>query len=231
MKFTCAIVEDDNISRAMIEGLIEKTGLLVIEGSFSSALEASHWLNHHEVDLLFLDVELPDLSGIDLFRSLSTKPSVIVISGSPAYAVDAFDLSFVDFLIKPLKDYTRFLAAVNKFVMSRKLNHRTDHWNADIFVKVDSLLLKVQMKDIFWVEAYGDYIKIQTKEKTHTVYATLKKLEDKLDRKVFVRVHRSYLVNITHITNIDPDSLEINKQIIPVSTTYREELLDRIRVL
>lgn len=231
MKFACAIVEDDSISRVMIEGLIEKTGLLVLAGSFSSALEASHWLNEHEVDLLFLDIEMPDLSGLDLFRSLSHKPGVIVISGNPEYAVHAFELSFVDYLVKPVKDYSRFLAAVNKFVAGKKATHNNGHTDASLFVKVDSLLLKLKTEDIFWVEASGDYIKIQTKEKMHIVYATLKKIEDKLDSKVFVRVHRSYLVNITHITNIDPNNLEINKKIIPISGTYKEELLNRISIL
>jgi DNA-binding LytR/AlgR family response regulator len=231
MKFSCAIVEDDNISRSIIEGLIEKTGLLSIAGSFSSALEASRWLNEHEIDLLFLDVEMPDLSGLDLFRSLIYKPNIIIISANPEYAVHAFELSCVDYLVKPVKDYARFLAAVNKFVVSKKSNLNGSQPDSNLFVKVDSLLLKLKTDDIFWVEASGDYIKIQTKEKVHTVYSTLKKIEEKLDNKVFVRVHRSYLVNITHITNIDPSNLEINKKIIPISGTYKEELLNRISVL
>lgn len=231
MKLSCAIVEDDNISRLVIEGLIEKTGLLSIEGSFSCATDASLWLNEHEIDLLFLDVEMPDLSGLDLFRSLAHKPDVIVISGSSDYAVHAFDLSFVDYLVKPIKDYPRFLSAVNKFVAGRKANLNTHPTYANLFVKVDSLLLKLKTDDIFWVEAFGDYIKIQTREKLYTVYSTLKKLEEKLDRNVFVRVHRSYLVNVTHITNINPNNLEINKKVIPISGTYKEELLNRISVL
>lgn len=231
MNLSCAIVEDDKISRSIIEGLIEKTGLLNVEGSFSSAMEALHSLNEHSVDLLFLDVEMPDLSGLDLFRSLLHKPDVIVISSSSDYAVQAFDLSFVDYLVKPVKDYPRFLAAVNKFVAGKKTNLNTHQLDASLFVKVDSLLLKLKKEDIFWVEAFGDYIKIQTKEKLYTVYSTLKKLEEKLDTRVFIRVHRSYLINITHITNIDPSNVEINKRIIPISSTYKEELLNRISVL
>lgn len=100
-----------------------------------------------------------------------------------------------------------------------------------LFVKVDSLLLKLDIDRILWVEAFGDYIKIHIEEKTHTIYSTLKKMEDKLDKNKFVRVHRSFIVNISKITNIDPNNLEINKRIIPVSGTYREDLLKRISVL
>lgn len=231
MKFLCAIVEDDSISRVMIEGLVEKTDLFFIAGSFSSAVEASRWLSKNQVDLLFLDVEMPDLSGLDLFRSLPYKPDVIVISGSREYAVHAFEFSFVDYLVKPLKDYARFLSAVNKFAAGKKAVSNNGHAEASLFVKVDSLLLKLKTEDILWVEASGDYIKIQTKDKVHIVYSTLKKIEEKLSNKMFVRVHRSYLVNISHITNIDPSNLEINKKIIPVSGSYKEELLNRISVL
>jgi DNA-binding LytR/AlgR family response regulator len=231
MKFTCAIVEDDSISRQMIEGLAEKTDLLTIEGSFSSTPEAARWLHHNNVDLLLLDIEMPDLTGLELFHSLPYKPSVIIISGSPHYAVDAFELSFVDYLVKPIKDYSRFLAAVNKFVATRTAISHSSKTASDLFVKIDSLLLKLKVEDILWAEAFGDYVKVQTKDKLHTIYTTLKKLEEKLSKKNFVRVHRSYLVNIHHITNIDSGNLEINKKVIPVSNTYKGELLSKISVL
>ena len=106
--------------------------------------------------------------------------------------------------------------------------HRDDE---RLFVKVDSLLLQVDLGAVLWVEGFGDYIKIHTADKTHTIYSTLKKLGDKLDKKKFARVHRSYIVNISKITNIDPHNLEINKTIIPISETYKEELLKKISVL
>jgi DNA-binding LytR/AlgR family response regulator len=235
MKLTCAVVEDDSVSRAFIKGLIEKTNILSLEGSFSSAQEALPWLNENEVDLLFLDVEMPGISGLEMFRSLPYKPDVIIISGNPQYAVEAFDLSLADYLVKPLKDYSRFLAAVNKVVIKKaklKLNDPgISSSDGTLFVKVDSLLLKIDIETILWVEAFGDYVKIQTTEKLHTVYSTLKKVEDKLDPKKFVRVHRSYIINIAKISNINPHNLEINKKIIPISGTYKEDLLNRIKIL
>jgi DNA-binding LytR/AlgR family response regulator len=232
-KLSCAIVEDDIISIKMIEGMVEKTGLLSIGASFTSPTEAAQWLLSNQVDLLILDMEMPDLNGIELLKCLVYKPEVIVISGNPSFAVDAFEYSVTDYLLKPVKDYSRFLKAVNK--VAAKLKSTTTQVQApteddSLFVKVDSLLQKLNTNEILWVEAFGDYIKIQTEEKVHTVYSTLKKIEEKLPEK-FVRVHRSYIVNISKITNIDPSNLEINKKVIPISGSYREDLLNKIKVL
>ncbi len=230
-KLTCAILEDDLISMTMLQGLVEKTGMLEIKNSFDSASEAMLWLMDNHVDLLFLDVEMPTMSGLDMLRSLSYKPDVIIVSGKSEYAVDAFDLAVTDYLVKPISDYARFIQAINKVITKRKkatdLNSSDDY----LFVKVNSLLLKIDIDSILWIEAFGDYIKIQTEEKLHTVYSTLKKLSEKLDSNVFVRIHRSYIVNVKKITNIDPNNLEINKKIIPISTTYKDDLLNKISVL
>lgn len=230
-QLTCALVEDDQFSLSMIEGLAEKSGLLEVKKSFVSPQEALQWLSENQVDLLFLDVEMPQISGLDLLRSLPYKPEVIMISSNPNYAVDAFEFAVADYLLKPIKDYARFLLAVNKVkakLGSQKSEEGTDE---NLFVRVDSLLLKLNLDDIFWIEASGDYIKIQTKDKNHIVYSTLKKIEEKLPTKRFIRVHRSFVVNLDKITNIDPNNLEINKKIIPISNTYKEELLNRIKIL
>lgn len=231
-KLTCAIVEDDIISLKVVESMAEKTGVLKLEASFTSPIEASNWLNANEVDLLFLDMEMPDLNGLELLKSLPNKPSVIVISGNPSFAVDAFEFSVADYLLKPVKDYGRFLHAVNKVMSKIEMTDKSiaieDH---TIFVKVDSLLQRINMADIAWVEAAGDYIKIQTGEKSYMVYSTLKKIEETLPSAQFVRIHRSYIVNLSKIANIDVSNLEINKKIFPISGSYREELLNKIKIL
>lgn len=229
-KLTCAIVEDDPVSSVIVRGLAEKTDLLDILNTFSSPGEALPWLIDNEVELLFLDVEMPGMTGLDMVRTLGYKPAIIVISAKPDYAVEAFDLSVADYLVKPVKDYSRFLAAVNKVIAHRKQDGKDKATDETLFVKVDSLLMKLDIDTILWIEAYGDYIKIQT-EKTYTVYATLKKMEEKLDPQKFVRVHRSFIVNLTKATSIDTTSIEINKKIIPVSGTYKNGLLDKINVL
>jgi DNA-binding LytR/AlgR family response regulator len=228
---SCAIIEDDSISRTMVEGLAEKTNLLSVVGSFASAQEAMPWLNKNKVDLLFLDIEMPGISGIDLLKVLAHKPEVIIISSNPEYAIDAFEFSVADYLLKPVKDYSRFLHAVNK-VASRLSKTNTDSDGDDhLFVKIDSLLHKLSMEDILWIEAFGDYVKIQAKDKLHTVYSTLKKIEEKLPSDKFLRVHRSFIINLEKISNIDSSNLEIDKKIIPISENYKEQLLNKIKIL
>ncbi|NOS93486.1 MAG: response regulator transcription factor [Cyclobacteriaceae bacterium] len=228
-KLTCAIIEDDPVSMSVIQGLAEKTGLFQSISCLDSSSKAVGWLINNPVDLIFLDVEMPDLTGLELLKSLTNKPAIIIISSNPKYAVDAFEYSVTDFLLKPVKDYVRFLTAVNKVKFKDKAEDKRAE--EELFVKVDSLLMKLNFDDIVWVEASGDYIKIQTVDKVQVVYSTLKKMEEKLPLHKFVRVHRSFLVNISKITNIDSSNLEINKKIIPISGTYKEDLLKRISVL
>jgi DNA-binding LytR/AlgR family response regulator len=226
---SCAIIEDDNISRTMIEGLAEKTNLLSVVGSFASGQESMQWLNKNQVDLLFLDIEMPGMSGIELLKVLVHKPAVIVISSKPEYAIDAFDFSVADYLLKPVKDYSRFLQAVNK--VAARLSKPDADTDDHLFVKIDSLLHKLKTDDILWIEAFGDYIKIQTKEKLYTAYATLKKMEERLPTEKFIRVHRSFIINLEKISNIDTSNLMIDKKVIPISENHKAQLLKKIKIL
>jgi DNA-binding LytR/AlgR family response regulator len=226
---SCAIVEDESVSAKMVEMLAEKTGLLLVKKSFSSAQESMPWLAKNDVDLLFLDVEMPGISGIDLLKVLARRPEVIIISSNPDYAIDAFEFSVADYLLKPVKDYNRFLQAVNK--VAARLNKSGIETNSSIFVKLDSLLHKLDIDDIQWIEAFGDYIKIQTCDQLHVVYSTIKKIEEKLDSKKFVRIHRSFIINTLKISNLSANNLEINKRIIPIGETYKDALLQRLSIL
>jgi DNA-binding LytR/AlgR family response regulator len=232
MNLSCAIVEDESISRMMIENLAQKTGFLSIKHSFSSPSAALLWLNENKVDLIFLDVEMPEISGIELLQALVYKPAVIIISSNPKYAIDAFQFSVVDYLLKPVNDYGRFLQAVTK-VASRLKNESpvTEVSEHHLFVRIDSVLHKIAIEDILWIEAFGDYIKIQTNDKLQTTYGTLKKIEERLPSAKFVRVHRSFIVNVDKISNIDSTNLIIDKKIIPISETHKAQLLAKIKIL
>jgi DNA-binding LytR/AlgR family response regulator len=232
MNLSCAIVEDETISRMMIENLAQKTGFLSVKHSFSSPTAALQWLNENKVDLIFLDVEMPEISGIELLQALLYKPAVIIISSNPKYAIDAFQFSVVDYLLKPVNDYGRFLQAVTK-VASRLKNESpvTEVSEHHLFVRIDSVLHKIAIEDILWIEAFGDYIKIQTNDKLQTTYGTLKKIEERLPSAKFVRVHRSFIVNVDKISNIDSTNLIIDKKIIPISETHKAQLLAKIKIL
>lgn len=229
MNLDCIIVEDESISRSMIENLVSKTNFLTLKGSFTSGEEAMPWLLNNEVDLIFLDIEMPGITGIDLLKSLIVKPEIIIISANPEYAIDAFDFAVSDYLLKPIKDYGRFLQALSK-VISQKNKVNVDS-QKQLYIKIDSLLQKLDIEDILWVEALGDYVKIQTSDKLHTVYSTLKKLEERLSSEKFSRVHRSYIVNLEKINNIDSSNLTIGKKIIPISDNYKKALFNKIKIL
>jgi DNA-binding LytR/AlgR family response regulator len=233
MNLSCAIVEDETISRLMIENLAQKTGFLSIKQSFSSSSQALQWLNENAVDLIFLDVEMPEISGMELLQALIYKPAVIIISSNPKYAIDAFQFSVVDYLLKPVNDYGRFLKAVTKVRSHLKNEMPGSEITSEhhLFVRIDSVLHKIAIEDILWIEAFGDYIKIQTKDKLLTIYGTLKKIEERLPTAKFVRVHRSFIVNLEKINNIDSSNLIIDKKIIPISETHKAQLLAKIKIL
>lgn len=233
MSLTCAIIEDESISRVMIENLAQKTDLLAVQKSFSRSKEALQWLNNNKVDLIFLDIEMPDITGIELLKALTHRPAVIIISSKPEYAIDAFEFSVVDYLLKPVKDYGRFLQAVNKVAANIGKSATPIETISEnyIYIRIDSILHKINMDEILWVEAFGDYVKIQTEDKLHTTYGTLKKLEDRLPLSKFVRVHRSYIVNLEKITNIDSNNLMVDKKIIPISETHKSQFLSKIKIL
>jgi DNA-binding LytR/AlgR family response regulator len=227
-KLSCAIIEDDSVSLSVMEGLAQKTGYFDPIVTFTSSSKAAHWLSENSVDLLLLDIEMPELSGLDLLRALHVRPEVIIISSNPKYALDGFELDVTDFLLKPVTDYARFLAAVHRVKAKPKPMKLPSE---GLFIKIDSLLTKLNADDISWIEAAGDYVKIQIGDKSQVVYSTLKKFEEKLPPQKFLRVHRSFIINLSKITNIDSTNLEINKKIIPISGSYREELLNRISIL
>lgn len=233
-KISCAIVEDDPVAQKVLEVLVQKTAYLDLKKSFDDPIEASVYLQHEKVDLIFLDIEMPGISGLQLISLLDYKPSVIIVSGKEDYALKAFEHSVCDYLLKPLDDYSRFLKAVMK--AREQLENRNGRMKlaskvAPLFVKVDSLLHNIDLNSILWIEAYGDYVKINTDQKMLMVLSTLKAIERKLPESRFVRVHRSYIVNVKRIDNIDPSNLQIRDRIIPISANHRDGLLNKINLL
>jgi len=232
-KLSCAVVDDDAMTLKIIESLVKKTELLHLIGSFQDPVAAANTLQRSPVDLLFLDVEMPDMSGLELIKALNPKPQIIIISSKKEYALDAFDYEITDYLLKPVASYARFLQAVQRAQMKHAKNVATPSPTKPkhIYLKVDSLLVKFDLKDIYWIEAFGDYVRVKTTDKLHTVYATLKSVEDTLPQGEFLRVHRSYIVRIDKIVNIDQSNLQVENKIIPVSQSYRKKLLESITTL
>ncbi len=232
---SCVVVEDDPVAQKVLEVVIQKTAFLSLKKSFSDPVEATAYLKTERVDLLFLDIEMPGITGLELLSLLDYKPSVIVVTAQQQYAVQAFEHNVLDYLVKPVSDYSRFLKAVLKakeVKESKKQPVAVGKSEAPpLFVKVDSLLHNINLNSILWIEAYGDYVKINTDQKMLMILSTLKGIEGKLPENQFVRVHRSFIVNIKRIDNIDPSNLQMGTKIIPISATHREALINKINLL
>ncbi len=230
-QLTCIIVDDDVMSLKIIKSLVDKTEFLELAGMFESALPAIQYLHQYEVDLIFLDVEMPEMTGLELIGKLIFHPQIIMVSSKEKYALDAFQYEVADYLLKPVESYARFLKAAQR-ARSKIEDNRTEILKSnDIYMKIDSLLVKFNMNDILWIEAFGDYVKVKTQKKLHIVYATLKSVEKKLPSDRFIRIHRSYMVQIDKIDNIDLDNLQIDNKIFPIGNSYKKQLLKRINTL
>ena len=232
-QLTCIIVDDDSMSLIILESLIQKTDFLVLKKKFDNAIETAAYLRKNDVDLIFLDVEMPEMSGLELIKMMQEKPQIILTTSNKKYAIDAFDYDVTDYLLKPIENYARFLKAARKALdnCKNKLAILTEAEDKSFYVKVDSLLVKIDFSEILWIEAFGDYVKIFTDKKMFLVYTTLRTVEDKLPSSVFMRVHRSYIIKIDKIENIDQGNLQVKDKIIPVSNTYKAKLMERIQTL
>lgn len=229
----CIVVDDDDIQRELIAAYISEIEDLELVGSYEKATKALKKLEEEEVDLLFLDIEMPTMSGLDLLASLKHPPQVILITSHEKYAVSAFDFDVTDFLVKPA-EFPRFLKAVNKARDRFKERISTTAKQAgdyDMFVKDGTDLVKINTSDILFVNALSDYVKIVTPNKEYAILYTMKNLKDKLPGSKFMRVHRSYIVRLDKIEKIADHIIEIGKHLIPVSKSYRDDLYVRLNLL
>ncbi|WP_310392344.1 LytTR family DNA-binding domain-containing protein [Hymenobacter sp.] len=233
----CLVVDDDPLSVQVVLNCITNSPFLTAVGSFTNPVEAAEALRTQSVDLLFLDVEMPLLSGIDLLRTLQHPPLVVLITSSKDYAVQAFEQAVVDYLVKPVS-YPRFLQAAQKALDAAKrqplAGASTDAIEAPApdadftFVKVDTKLVRVAFDDVRYVEALGDYVHIVTNQSKLIVYSTMKAVEEKFPGNRFVRVHRSFIVNINRIQALEDNSVIVEGKHIPVGQTYLRDVLQRL---
>lgn len=232
----CIIVDDDLLSRKVIEGFVKKFPVLNLVGVFSDSVSARNELmNRNDIDLIFLDIEMPEMDGFDFIRSLDYPPNIIVVSSGEQYALKAFDFNVVDYLLKPVV-YSRFCKAVDKAIRyySRKevVNNFGDE---EIFIKKGSSLVKLKLKEIIYIEALENYVTLSTSEERFTIHFTMKAIENQLPAGIFTRVHRSFIINKNMIQAIKENALDLvvgdTVKSIPVGKSYRDILLNDINVM
>lgn len=230
MKWTCIIVEDLQVAADYLAKCCEKSGLLVIQGHFTNVQEALEYLNKNSVDVLFLDVEMPGATGFDLLDQLAYYPRIILTTSKSEYAFNAFEYNVTDFLKKPFT-YQRFQEALNKLNSVADDSNISSTARDHIFIKCEGKLVRLNNDDILFIESMGDYVKFVTADKKYITHNTIKNLEEKVNRQYFIKVHRSYIININKIDDIRENDLFIKGHEIPVSKAHKADVLKRLNII
>ncbi len=227
------LVDDEPLAQEVVETHISKFPSLHLVAKCSNAVEALHALQQNDIDLMFLDIQMPQISGIDFLKTLPNPPKVILTTAFSEYAMDGYDLNVVDYLLKPIS-FDRFAKAVNKAISQEsKASDQepvgSSKDSADyIFVKADKKLIKIHFNDIFYIEGLKDYVILHTPTGRVVTLQTMKSLETKLPQDLFMRIHRSYIVNLGNITIIEGNTIQIGKKIIPIGKNYKDTLLEMV---
>lgn len=225
----CIIIEDEKPAQRVLQQFIQQCPNLELQGVFKTAMEAQSLLNSNRVDLLFLDINLPLISGIALLKSLRTPPLVIITTAYSEFALESFELDVVDYLLKPFT-FERFLKATNKafkisqihkFEAQNEKEQTTNH----IIINVDKTLHKLRLEDVFYVASDKDYVSFFTAKRKYMFVGRLKDWESKLNNKGFVRVHKSYLINTGHIIKVAGNTIKLAEQDLPIGRKYRSDFL------
>ncbi|WP_438425641.1 LytR/AlgR family response regulator transcription factor [Aquimarina macrocephali] len=241
----CIIIDDEETARMIIQQLCSQVDELNVIDDFPNAIQAIKFLNKEEVDLIFLDIHMPDFTGFDFIDTLKNPPKIILTTSDKNFALEAFEYEcIVDYLVKPIT-LPRFLKAIQKAESTTtvaatetstetqtesSLNTSSSEEN-ELYINIDRRLIKINIPTINLIEAKGDYVLIKTEKQNYTVHSTLKKVEEKLPTDLFLKVHRSYIINIKKIIDIEDNSVLIAKDVIPVSRSNRPELMKRLNML
>lgn len=230
----CILIEDDQIAAKALQSFIEKTGWLKLAGVYNEVGPAVYELqNNRDLQLIFLDIELPDMSGLDFLRNFPIQQQVIMVTTHKDLAADAYDYNVTDFLVKPV-DYPRFLkslARVKELAETVKLSRRHGQ-RSELYIKEDARLKRIDQKEIHYVEALADYVTIHmTNGNKHVILSTMKALESRLEENEFARVHRSFIIRLDKILEIEENTVVLNGKNVPVSRTYQDAFYRKLNLI
>jgi two-component system LytT family response regulator len=231
IKIKCLLIDDEPIAREIIEVFIEKTTFLELVGSFGKALDALEFLQNNMVDIILTDIEMPQISGLQLIKSLSYQPATIFITAYREFALEGFDVGIVDYLVKPVS-YDRFLKAVNRAIDSlKKKNVLTEGKNNYIFIKSDNKFIKILFDDVVYIESIKDYLRIHISETQRFVtHSTMKSIAEKLP-DYFFRIHRSYIVNTKFTKFLHGNTIQMKIGVeLPISQSVKSDLFSKLGV-
>ena len=230
MAIKCLIVDDEPLARKLLESHLDKVSGLSLVASCPDALDALEILRQQKIDLLFLDVQMPEISGIDFLKVLQEPPKVILTTAFREFALEAFDLDVVDYLLKPIS-FQRFLKGVNRYLQTSPHTAVSDHailHDDVLLVRVDRKMVRLRPDEIFYIESLKDYVKIHTEKKVLVTKNSLSAMEEDLQDRRFIRIHRSFLVALDKIEAFNNEFVEIKNQQLPYGRTYKEQALARL---
>jgi DNA-binding LytR/AlgR family response regulator len=233
MEIRCLIIDDEVLAQNVIENYIATIPTLKLVGKCDSAVEAISFLHNNPVDLLFLDLNMPELSGLDMLKTLTKHPKVILTTAYSEYALESYEYGVVDYLLKPIK-LERFIKSVNKVVelfneKAMREEHKAGISFPTIFIKDDQVSYQVSAENILYVEAYGNYLKVHTTGKVYVTRETMHDIEKKLPENLFMRVHKSFIISLSKIQSISGNRVYINQQEIPIGEMYKLALKQRVQ--
>jgi len=228
MKLKCVIVDDEPLALTILEGYLKKIPFIEILAKFDSAIPVYEFLKQSEVDLLFLDIEMPNLSGVDFIKTLPSHPAVIFTTANRNYAIEGFNLNVDDYLLKPIT-FERLLVAVNRIaekLAPKDKNGYSEESNEYLYLKENKKMVKVNLNDVLFFESNKDYVKVVTSCKTVITKQQLSFFEDKLSAKAFLRIHRSFIIAINKIDAYSHSAIEIGKTELPIGRLYKDSVFE-----
>jgi len=231
--FNCIIVDDEPMAREILENHLRKIDAVNVVSTCKNAIEAFNEINSNKIDLIFLDINMPEISGLSFAKSINKNIKVIFTTAYREYAIDGFNLQAVDYLLKPIS-FERLLQSVNKYlgenspVIIEPTVEISQEINDFIFVRADRKMVKINFSEINYVESLSDYIKIHLSDKIIVTRETISNIEAKLPKNYFIRIHRSYIVAIAKINSFTNEFIEVNNKAIPISRSYKKEVLNRL---
>ncbi len=227
----CLIVDDNKMARTVLKHFVRDIDFLHLAGDCENVIEATDILNKEKIDLLLLDVEMPHMNGIEFLKTIAYQPLVILITANANYAVEAFEVNVVDFLVKPVKE-ERFLKSVLRAKEIFESNNKPLQLDKEyFFIREKGIMTKLLIADILYIQALGDYVTIFTHDKKHTIHYTLSALERELPASKFFRVHRSYILPLDKVDTVEENTVYVSKQPIPIGDTQKPTLLKRLNLL
>jgi len=223
-KISCVIADDEPVARKVLREFIEQVSFLQLTKEFADTAKLNLFLNNNQTDIIFLDIEMPGKTGLDYLRGTNVKPLVVLTTAYPEYALEGYELDIIDYLLKPIA-FERFLKAVNKakdYTEVWKKSSIVSHpW---IFVKSEKRIEKIELKDILYIESIGNYVKIHTVSKSILAYLTLKNVEEQLPSNDFIKIHQSYIVNLSAVNSIEGNQVKVGANLLPVGRNFKETI-------